>query len=130
MCPLYIYIYIRIYGIKLFAFGQGCLHYHKFEVDNSCYIPTGMKCLIPHLVHIIIAIICDRLWENQTIGAEFSIELQLNLCLQYKISNKILLVYKYLQSFYYISVKSDALNPTLSIETLRPNFHYYLIFPN
>ena len=29
-------------------------------------------------------LICDRLWENQTIGAEFSIELQLNLCLQYK----------------------------------------------
>ncbi len=42
--------------------------------------------------------ICDRLWENQTIGAEFSIELQLNLCLQYKISNKMLLMYKYLQS--------------------------------
>ena len=74
--------------------------------------------------------ICDRLWENQTIGAEFSIELQLNLCLQYKISNKMLLMYKYLQSFYYLSVKSDALNPTLSIEMLRPNFRYYLIFPN
>ena len=74
--------------------------------------------------------ICDRLWENQTIGAEFSIELQLNLCLQYKISNKMLLMYKYLQSFYYLSVKSDALNPTLSIETLRPKFRYYLIFPN
>ena len=73
---------------------------------------------------------CDRLWENQTIGAEFSIELQLNLCLQYKISNKMLLMYKYLQSFYYLSVKSDALNPTLSIETLRPKFRYYLIFPN
>ena len=41
-----------------------------------------------------------------------------------------LLMYKYLQSFYYLSVKSDALNPTLSIETLRPNFRYYLIFPN
>ncbi len=41
-----------------------------------------------------------------------------------------LLVYTYLQSFYYLSVKSDALNPTLSIETLRPNFRYYLIFPN
>ncbi len=41
-----------------------------------------------------------------------------------------LLVYKYLQSFYYLSVKSDALNPTVSIETLRPNFRYYLIFPN
>ena len=77
-----------------------------------------------------LATICDRLWENQTIGAKFSIELQLNLCLQYKISNKMLLMYKYLQPFYYLSVKSDALNPTLSIETLRPNFRYYLIFPN
>ncbi len=67
---------------------------------------------------------------NNYVTAEFSIELQLNLCLQYKISNKMLLVYKYLQSFYYLSVKSDALNPTLSIETLRPNFRYYLIFPN
>ncbi len=53
--------------------------------------------------------ICDRLWENQTIGAEFSIELQLNLCLQYKISNKMLLVYKYLQSFYYLSVSTTSL---------------------
>ena len=71
--------------------------------------------------------ICDRLWENQTFWTEFSIELQLNLCLQ---CNKMLLVYKYLQSFYYLSVKSDALNPTLSIEAPRPNFRYYLIFPN
>ena len=39
-------------------------------------------------------------------------------------------MYKYLQSFYYLSVKSDALNPTLSIETIRLNFRYYLIFPN
>ena len=39
-----------------------------------------------------------------------------------------LLVYKYLQSFYYLSVKSDALNPTLSIEAPPPNFRYYLIY--
>ncbi len=80
-------------------------------------------CIIP----VDLLIISDRLWENQTIRAEFSIELQLNLCLQYKISNKMLLVYQYLQSFYYLSVKSGA---TLSIETLHPNFRYYLIFPN
>ena len=39
-----------------------------------------------------------------------------------------LLMYKYLQSFYYISVKSDALNPTLSIERFVQTFAITLFF--
>ncbi len=37
------------------------------------------------------------------------------------------MTYKYLQSFYYLSVKFDDLNPILSAETLRLNFRFHLL---
>ncbi len=55
------------------------------------------------------------------------LSLQLNLYLQYKISNKMLLVYKYIQSFYYLSVKSDALNSALSKLSLLPYFSLFFL---
>ena len=40
------------------------------------------------------------------------------------------LAYSYLQSFYYLSAKSDALDLTLSIKALCLSSHHYLTFPN